>query len=414
MMSGKQVVRVGSRKSALALAQTNLIIAKLKEQHPSIEFQLVTMDTIGDKILDVALSKIGDKNLFTKELESALLVKEVDFVVHSLKDMPTSLSSEFVLACICQRIDKYDVAVFPAGKKSSEMRLEDLPKGSVVGTSAVRRVSQLQRRYPHLKFASVRGNLNTRLRKLDAENSDYDAIILAKAGLIRLGMEDRIGEDLTEDGYAVGQGALTCECRADDLATRALLSSVHDEAAALTSICERSFMRELDGGCSTPISVDARLDAADRLSLRGRVMSVDGGQVVETSLTRKLPRTADALIGRVAWMRLETGDKRSASEPLETTPPKMAKLESGVFTNGHGHGPSDPTGQVFLGLVVHPICGPAVARMQTAVSIGKMVAQTVLEEGAAEILDEIRQHLPAKPLAKPTEPRVVPQAVTAL
>lgn len=194
------VIKVGSRKSQLALVQTHLIIHKLQKHYPDIEFQVVKIATIGDKILDVALTKIGDKNIFTKELEQALCAGEVDFVVHSLKDVPTVLPDNLILGCISSRVSPYDVVLMSPTNRGKT--LATLPPRSVIGTSALRRVAMLSRKYPSLHFLSVRGNLSTRLRKLDVSpslKSDesipcYDALILAEAGVQRLGWEDRIDE----------------------------------------------------------------------------------------------------------------------------------------------------------------------------------------------------------------------------
>ena len=201
IISKKQTIRVGSRKSELALKQTDLIIKLLSQHYSNVEFEIVTMDTIGDKILNKDLSKIGDKSLFTKELELALLDKEIDFVVHSLKDVPTELSPEFALGCICMRESTDDAVVMKSGLNFKT--LDQLPKDSIVGTSSVRRIAQMKHKFSHLKFQSVRGNLNTRLKKLDSTitelNGDdnvpnYSALILAKAGLERIGLEHRISQ----------------------------------------------------------------------------------------------------------------------------------------------------------------------------------------------------------------------------
>ncbi|VDN08957.1 unnamed protein product [Dibothriocephalus latus] len=200
-----RVIRVGSRKSQLALVQTNIVIEALQENFPDLRFEVVKMSTKGDKILDMALSKIGDKNLFTKELENALYLKEVDFVVHSLKDVPTVMPPGLVLGCVTNRVSPFDVVLMSNANRGK--KLAELPKNSNVGTSALRRIAILRRKHPHLDFSSIRGNLSTRLQKLDAcsdtkntnggsshQPSAYDAIILAEAGILRLGWQDRIDE----------------------------------------------------------------------------------------------------------------------------------------------------------------------------------------------------------------------------
>ena len=190
----KVVVRVGSRSSQLAMIQTNTIITALKKVHPEVDFVVQTMETIGDKVLDRALPNIGSTNLFTKELELALAANKVDMIVHSLKDLPTTLSPEFALSAIFKRDDPTDALLLAPRHKGKE--LSSLPPGSVVGTSSLRRMAQLRSHCPGLQFKSVRGNLNTRLKKLDAESGEYDALVLATAGVERLGWHDRISQRL--------------------------------------------------------------------------------------------------------------------------------------------------------------------------------------------------------------------------
>ncbi len=201
----RPVIRVGSRRSQLALLQTNIVIKFLRDLHPQLDFEVVKIATVGDKILDVALSKIGDKNLFTKELEQALYDKKVDFVVHSLKDVPTVMPDGLVLGCICNRCSPFDAVLMSPSNRGK--KLSDLPSKAVIGTSALRRIAVLQRKFPDLEFLSVRGNLSTRLQKLDAHDTTkeadsvttpkYDALILAEAGVVRVGWKDRIDEVYT-------------------------------------------------------------------------------------------------------------------------------------------------------------------------------------------------------------------------
>lgn len=201
-LGSSPVIRVGSRKSQLALLQTNFVIELLQKYYPEYEFQIVKILTTGDKILDQELSKIGDKNLFTKELEIALINKQVDFVVHSLKDVPTVMPEGLVIGCICARSSPFDVVLMNPSNRGKV--LDDLPPNSVIGTSALRRIAVLRRKFPKLCFQSVRGNLSTRLQKLDSvaeevDNSNlsgpkYDALILAEAGVLRIGWKSRIDE----------------------------------------------------------------------------------------------------------------------------------------------------------------------------------------------------------------------------
>ncbi|CAH1994975.1 unnamed protein product [Acanthoscelides obtectus] len=246
-MSGDQVIKVGSRKSQLALIQTNHVISLLKEKYPEKQFEIVTMSTMGDRILDIPLPKIGEKSLFTKELETALANGAIDFVVHSLKDLPTTLPDDMVIGAVLTREDPRDALVLK--KDLTSYNLSTLPPNSIIGTSSLRRTAQLLKKYPHLKIENIRGNLNTRLRKLD-ELGNYQAIILAASGLKRMGWEHRISEILEEKElmYAVGQGALAVECREDNLDIIKLLDSLYDLETALRVTAERSFLKTLGGG----------------------------------------------------------------------------------------------------------------------------------------------------------------------
>jgi len=248
----------------------------------------VTMSTVGDKILDVALSKIGEKSLFTKELEIALEKKEVDFVVHSLKDLPTVLPDGMVIGSILEREDPRDAAVMKKGSEYSS--LSQLPKGSVIGTSSLRRSAQLKVSFPQLKFEDIRGNLNTRLRKLDAADGVYSAIILAVAGVSRMGWSGRISEFLESEHcmHAVGQGALGVECREGDAETAKLLSTLHHRETVLRSVAERSFLRTLEGGCSVPVGVYSTLKETC-IELKGGVWSIDGQQSLQSSHSVSFP-----------------------------------------------------------------------------------------------------------------------------
>ncbi|ORX71867.1 hydroxymethylbilane synthase [Linderina pennispora] len=276
------VLRVGSRDSKLALVQTEHVIDLIKASHAGVTTELETMKTIGDKILDVAMNKIGDKGLFTKELELALDAKAIDVVVHSLKDMPTALPENMQLVAITEREDPRDALIM--SQKNRGKVLKDLAPGSVIGTGSVRRVAQLRRLYPHLEFKDVRGNLNTRLAKLDAEDSPYEALILAVAGIKRLGFSDRISQPLDELLHAVGQGALGIEIRADDTQTLEYVKCLNHRPTRLACLAERELMRALEGGCSVPIGVRTTW-SQDRLLLKAIVASPDGKKAVEAEQT---------------------------------------------------------------------------------------------------------------------------------
>jgi hydroxymethylbilane synthase len=280
--SPPRTIRIGSRKSQLALVQTYWVQEHLQKAFPDRTFEVHTMSTHGDKILDVALAKIGDKGLFTKELEVGMLQGEIDFAVHSLKDLPTRLPEGLVLGCVTEREDPADALVVHANHQDKQ--IDTLPEGAVIGTSSLRRLAQLRHHYPHLTFKDIRGNLNTRLGKLDA--GEYDGIILAVAGLQRLGMGDRIHQVLPPEVslHAVGQGALGIECRAEDTEILSLLKALEHPPTAYRCYAERSFLRELEGGCQVPIGVNTTLQG-DSLTLTGIVASLDGQTLVKDTLT---------------------------------------------------------------------------------------------------------------------------------
>ncbi|XP_029877780.1 porphobilinogen deaminase isoform X2 [Aquila chrysaetos chrysaetos] len=279
---GGRAVRVGTRRSQLARIQTDSVVEMLRELYPDLSFEIVAMSTTGDKILDTALSKIGEKSLFTKELENALERNEVDLVVHSLKDLPTSLPPGFTIGAVCKRENPLDAVVFHP--KNCGKTLSLLPEKSVIGTSSLRRAAQLKKKFPQLEFRDIRGNLNTRLKKLD-EKEDFSAIILAAAGLKRMGWENRIGQLLSPEDclYAVGQGALAVEVRAKDQEILNMVSALHDADTVLRCIAERAFMKRLEGGCSVPVAVNTMLKDG-QLYLTGAVYSLDGSDSLKETM----------------------------------------------------------------------------------------------------------------------------------
>ena len=282
--SSTRTIRIGSRKSQLALVQTYWVQEELQKHFPNRKFEVETMSTQGDKILDVALSKIGDKGLFTKELEDGMLNNRVDLAVHSLKDLPTNLPEGLMLGCVTERVDPADAMVVHS--KHKDKQIETLPEGAVVGTSSLRRLAQLRYHFPHLSFKDIRGNVNTRLRKLD--EGEYDAIILAVAGLQRLGMSDRIHQVIPSEIslHAVGQGALGIECRCGDGEVLELIKALEDPASRDRALAERAFLRELEGGCQVPIGVNTKIEG-DTLTLIGMVASLDGKRLIKDSISGK-------------------------------------------------------------------------------------------------------------------------------
>lgn len=268
------ILRIATRQSPLALWQAHYVRDRLLACHPDLTVELVTMVTRGDIILDTPLAKVGGKGLFVKELEIAMLEGRADIAVHSMKDVPVAFPEGLGLVTICEREDPRDA--FVSNRFGS---LNDLPAGSIVGTSSLRRQCQLRARRPDLKIIDLRGNVGTRLNKLD--NGDYDAIILAAAGLKRLKMEERIRSYMTpeESLPAVGQGAVGIECRLDDIRTRELLAPLNHRATEVRVLAERAMNARLEGGCQVPIGSYAELEG-DTLWLRALVGDPDGSKVI--------------------------------------------------------------------------------------------------------------------------------------
>ncbi|MEB3261782.1 MAG: hydroxymethylbilane synthase [Cyanobacteriota bacterium] len=274
-------LRIASRRSQLAMVQTNWVRDALTRAHADLEITIEAMATQGDKILDVALAKIGDKGLFTKELEAQMLVNQADIAVHSLKDLPTNLPEGLMLGCITEREDPADALV--VHRNHQDKTLATLPEGAVVGTSSLRRLAQLRHHFPHLAFKDVRGNVITRLEKLDA--GEFDCLILAAAGLERLNLGDRIHEliDPSISLHAVGQGALGIECRQGDTTVLDQIKVLEHQPTARRCLAERAFLRELEGGCQVPIGVNSGFEGPDgsvELVLTGMVASLDGLRLI--------------------------------------------------------------------------------------------------------------------------------------
>ena len=307
-MRGKLII--GTRGSKLALWQTDWVKSELEKAHPHIEIEIEIISTKGDRVLDVSLPKLGEegKGLFTKELEDAMLDRRIDLAVHSLKDLPTELPAGLHVAAICEREDPGDALVARSGISS----FEDLPSGAIMGTSSLRRGAQLVAARPDLVIEPVRGNLDTRLRKL--EEGKYDALVLAIAGLRRLGWKDRITERLSEDLMlpAVGQGALAIEARSDDPSTNEITRALNHLQTRLECMAERAFLKGLGGGCLVPIAARGRLEG-EGLNLTGLVAKPDGSEILRDSINgpaedaeligqrladRLLRRGADRLLGR--------------------------------------------------------------------------------------------------------------------
>lgn len=274
-----QTVRIATRKSALALWQAEYVKAQLEHFHPGIKVELVPMTTKGDIILDTPLAKVGGKGLFVKELEVAMLEDRADIAVHSMKDVPVEFPEGLGLEVICPREDPRDAFV------SNRINcLAELPQGAIVGTSSLRRQCQIKAMRPDLDIRDLRGNVNTRLKKLD--NGEYDAIILAAAGLIRLEMPERIREYIAPEIMlpANGQGAVGIECRSDDANIKALLAPLGCEETRIRVIAERAMNRALEGGCQVPIGSYAVLEN-QQLHLRGLVGAIDGSEILTSEIS---------------------------------------------------------------------------------------------------------------------------------
>jgi hydroxymethylbilane synthase len=269
-------LRIGTRRSQLAVWQTHYVRDQLQVAHPDLAVESVYMTTTGDRIIDKPLPEIGGKGLFTQELENALKAGEIDLAVHSLKDLPTEMSPEFTLGAILARANPFDALVSRDG-----CSLDALPRGATIGTSSLRRRAQLLAYRPDLRTETLRGNVDTRLRKAHDPDGPYDAIIVAVAGLERLDRRDEISEVLNTQVMlpAPGQGAIAAQCRADDEHTRSLLAALHDHVTHVTVTAERAFLQRLDAGCRLPVSAWATLDS-DRLNLVGRVSGLDGTRAI--------------------------------------------------------------------------------------------------------------------------------------
>ncbi len=298
---------IGTRKSALALWQADYVADCIKEKYPEITVEKKLIVTKGDKILDTPLAKIGGKGLFTKALEDEMLAGDIDIAVHSLKDVPTELPEGLKIAAITKRFDPGDALVSP-----KYGTLDKLPQGAKIGTSSLRRSAQLLHARPDLKIESLRGNVNTRLQKLEDEN--FDGIILAVAGLKRLEMEDRITQVLPVEIClpAVGQGALAIEARRDDEEILSIIDFLNDETTVACTNGERAFLKAVEGGCQVPVGVYGT-PSEDGISLEAVIASVDGKQLYRDSVQGS-PEEAEHLGKALADRLLNAGGRKILQE----------------------------------------------------------------------------------------------------
>ncbi|GMM35442.1 hydroxymethylbilane synthase [Saccharomycopsis crataegensis] len=290
------IVHIGGRKSKLAVVQSESIKAKIATLHPDFSIDVLAFSTLGDKVQNVPLYSFGGKSLWTKELEILLMHKidpyeKLDLVVHSLKDLPTVLPPEFELGCITEREDPTDALCM--AKDSPYKTLNDLPDGSVVGTSSLRRSAQLKKNFPNLRYQVIRGNVITRLAKLDDPETPFKCIVLATAGLKRLDLAHRITMTLNLDNsgmyHAVGQGALGIEIKRGNSHIKKLLQEISHKPTTICCLAERALMRTLEGGCSVPIGVETSYDPSTKnLTLKGIVISPNGKESVEDVFAQKI------------------------------------------------------------------------------------------------------------------------------
>ncbi|MBI3753773.1 MAG: hydroxymethylbilane synthase [Deltaproteobacteria bacterium] len=300
-------LKLGTRASQLALWQAEWVKSEIEKRNPGMAVELVTIKTTGDKILDVPLAKVGGKGLFVKEIEEALLDKRIDLAVHSMKDVPTDFPKGLHLAAITEREDPRDALIISQKSKVKSQKFKDLPQGASIGTSSLRRSSQILNIRPDLKISQLRGNLNTRLKKLD--EGQYDAIILAAAGVKRLGWSDRITEYLSPEVSlpAIGQGALGIETRIDDKEINDLVAFFDHPPTSISVRAERALLKRLEGGCQVPIAAYGEIKA-DNLNLIGLVASTDGKRIIKDSVAGHTDKAetlgialAEKLLNMGAW-----------------------------------------------------------------------------------------------------------------
>ena len=286
---------VGSRRSKLALTQSQQFIDKLKQVRPDLDIEIKEIVTKGDLIVDKQLSKVGGKGLFVKEIQNELFEKQIDMAIHSLKDVPSVIPEGLTLGCIPDREVPFDAYI-----SKNHTPLRELPEGSIIGTSSLRRGAQILSKYPHLEIKWIRGNIDTRLQKLETE--DYDAIILAAAGLRRMGWSDDIVTTYLDKDIllpAIGQGALGIECRSDDEELLELLKEVHNKDVEKCVTAERTFLAEMDGSCQVPIGGYATINSQQQIEFTGLIMTPDGTERYEHTAIGESPTELGKEVSRV-------------------------------------------------------------------------------------------------------------------
>jgi len=300
----KKNIVIGTRGSALALWQARWVQSRLKANYPDVDVDLQIIKTKGDKILDVPLAQIGGKGLFVKEIETALLGKEIDLAVHSVKDMPSELPEGLCLGAVTKRENPLDVII-----SRKDLMLKDMGNNARIGTSSVRRSSQILNLFPDFTIVPIRGNVDTRLKKLESEK--LDAIILAAAGVIRLGFEERITQFMDIESLipAVGQGALGIEIRDDDVDMMSAMSHLNDPSTHVAIIAERAFLRQLEGGCQVPVAAHAVIDSHETIRLQGMIAALTGNPMIRHEMSGKATQ-AEAIGKALAKKLLEQGGEQ--------------------------------------------------------------------------------------------------------
>lgn len=382
--TSKTTFHIGTRRSLLARVQTDEVVKALKAAWPGYSFEIHAMETTGDTNQTTALHKFNEKALWTQELEVRLQSGELDLIVHSLKDMPTQLPHDLTLGCVTKRQDARDALVIKPSLRDKYKSLADLPEGSVVGTSSLRRIAQLKRHHSHLKYTDVRGNIGTRLAKLDNPESEYSAIVIAAAGLQRLGMLDRVNAYLSKDNggmlHAVGQGALGIETRKEDTETRDLLAKIGCERTTRQALAERSLMRTLEGGCSVPIGIETSWVAKSAYLTEGSGIGVKPAEDYHTL----------------------SGIATSSPENSTSPPPVQAPVEGTVQQpNKVSARDSDSdhlSDEMIVQAIVVSLDGKEAAEVEVrkvimgpedADQFGRDVAKVLVERGAGKILEAI-------------------------
>jgi len=304
-----QKLRLGTRGSKLALWQAECVAGEIHKILPELNIETVIIKTTGDKILDVALSKIGDKGLFTREIENSLLAGEIDLAVHSMKDLPSFLAPGLTLGAVLKRENPQDVLI-----SHKNYTLASLPRHGLVGTSSLRRIAQLRALRPDLRMVDLRGNVETRIKKM--QEQDLDGIVLAYAGVKRLGFSGQISEIINTDLMlpAVAQGAIAIELRAEDYETYKIITPINDHHTNLATKSERALLRELEGGCQVPIASLAQIKG-DTIHLEGLVASMDGQRLIKGSQSGHLDQAVE--IGRLLAQNLLSRGADSILEEIK-------------------------------------------------------------------------------------------------